>query len=1501
MTFISYARNFEDVLLWRALSRVGTGFYIDVGARHPDTNSVTRAFYDRGWSGINVEPVSEAARRLRAARPRDVTVQAALGSAPGLDPAEAGTAVETLAEICRRHAPPEIHFLRVDLGGGERDVLAGADFTQFRPWIVLVEATASGAATEAAPEWEAGLLASGYRFAWFDGLNRFYVAAERAAGLLPHFRAPPNARDDFLHAADAEWARRLGDAATEAAILRDRAEAAEFRARVYEERTERAVIRLGREAALTADAEARYAESRQELSRLHREVAWRHDKLERQDEQLQRISELEQETEATRVWLRATHASTSWRVTAPLRSAAALAVRLRGGPNAPGPVAALAKSPDDARASQLAETSPNATRATPPIRAVHQFHAGSATGDAITNAMLLTRGLLRGMGYRSEIYVEHLDPALADELHPLDELPSHAGYVLLVRHSMGADSLPRILAVPAPKVLIYHNITPPEHLRHLPMSQCYARLGREQLPLLRERVAAALADSEYNALELRALGFDPVQACPLLFDVGAMERTPGAAAREGGPFTVLFVGRVLEAKGQADLIEAFARFRMEFTAPARLVLVGRHGGAGDRFHGDLLAAVRRHGIEGEVVFTGVVSDAERDAWYGAADLYVSLSQHEGFGVPLVEAMTRGVPVLALPAGAVAETLGGGAELLEDAAPSAVAARMVALAWDGAQRKALGARGRGAVERFALGRHVPRLVEAIVRAGAAPPSDPAARDALAAGLRFAVAGHVNGTYSLAAINRALALAIEAERPGRVRVLPVEGEPTEELERVPAAERPAIAALAARPAPGTGPEVVVSQHYPLYVPRPGGDLPLALFFWEESSVPADTVATLNAAFRGVLAPSRFVAKALVDSGVAAPVSVLGQAPPLEAFRAIAEARRQRPRPPGPFAFLHVSSCFPRKGVDALLAAYGRAFRRGDAVRLIIKGFPNPHNDVAEQIARHRAEDRDFPDTRLVDEDLGEAALLDLYREADAMVLPTRGEGFNLPAAEAMAAGLPLIVTGFGGHMDFLGPEEARLVDFDFARSGSHVATAGSVWADPRVDDLALALRELVEVPTAAQERAARAEVRIATETSRAALVERLAGTALDLLLAPPPPPLRVAWVSTWDVPCGIAEYSRHLLASLPLDGIAELVVIADERSARPSKERAAAPRARPVWRLGSRAYAPGIAAAIAAGDADAVVVQHQPGLFPWRKLARLLCHRALARRVVVVVLHNTRHLLETGERERRATLRALAGASRVVVHTLADLNRLKSLGLVDNLVLLPHGTPESLPPRAQRALTPKGRGAAAPLIGCYGFFLPNKGLPQLVEALALLRRRWPGARLRLVNARYDARESEDEIALCRAMAAQSGLQDAVEFVTNFLQHERSLELLAECDVVVLPYQSSLEAASGAVRIALAAGAPVAVTPLAVFDEAAGAVACLEGTDPEAIARGLDELLADRDRRAAVADAARRWLLDRRWETTGQRMAGMLRGLASARVAEPPVSPGAGPSPVSPGAGP
>jgi FkbM family methyltransferase len=226
MTVRSYAQNHEDVLLSRAFPRGLTGFYIDVGANDPVQNSVTKYFYDEGWHGINVEPASGPFDRLVAARPRDVCLNVGLSDRPGQLsfyelPAEAvgGSTfsaeqaewhhvnglpaderlveVTTLAAVCEQYVTGTIDFRSVDVEGHEAKVLAGADWDRWRPRIVLVESTQPATTIPTHGEWEHILLDNRYLFAFFDGLNRYYVR-EEDKDLIPALSVPVNVTDDYI-------------------------------------------------------------------------------------------------------------------------------------------------------------------------------------------------------------------------------------------------------------------------------------------------------------------------------------------------------------------------------------------------------------------------------------------------------------------------------------------------------------------------------------------------------------------------------------------------------------------------------------------------------------------------------------------------------------------------------------------------------------------------------------------------------------------------------------------------------------------------------------------------------------------------------------------------------------------------------------------------------------------------------------------------------------------------------------------------------------------------------------------------------------------------------------------------------------------------------------------------------------------------------------------------------------------------------------------------------
>lgn len=341
MTMISFAQNQEDIMLWRALGHIHNGFYIDVGAADPVDLSVTRLFYDHGWHGINLEPQAAYFALLNAARPRDINLQLAAGReagshvfhridgtglstfdariaarhrANGWDVVEETIDALPLAEICRLHRPHgPIHFLKVDVEGAEGDVLAGADFRNFRPWIVLVEATLPLSQEQSYAGWEPILTSQGYSFVWFDGLNRFYLADEKNDELGRHFQVQPNVFDGFqlpLHLL--QRAERV-----EQEVRQVREQAAETLREA--QATSREAIRAAEQSAHEADAASRRAaEAMQQMAQTLDETRRRTNAA--LVEQARRSGEVQRAAQKADERVAAILSSTSWRVTAPLRA-----------------------------------------------------------------------------------------------------------------------------------------------------------------------------------------------------------------------------------------------------------------------------------------------------------------------------------------------------------------------------------------------------------------------------------------------------------------------------------------------------------------------------------------------------------------------------------------------------------------------------------------------------------------------------------------------------------------------------------------------------------------------------------------------------------------------------------------------------------------------------------------------------------------------------------------------------------------------------------------------------------------------------------------------------------------------------------------------------------------------------------------------------------------------------------------------------------------------------
>lgn len=749
-----------------------------------------------------------------------------------------------------------------------------------------------------------------------------------------------------------------------------------------------------------------------------------------------------------------------------------------------------------------------------------------------------------------------------------------------------------------------------------------------------------------------------------------------------------------------------------------------------------------------------------------------------------------------------------------------------------------------------------------------------------GTWWRVVGHVEGHYSLAVVNRGLAVALDGLCHQQVQWVPWHGQRYEAGTDLPAAQLPAVQAMLSRTAPAGAPVVSLVHHYPLLQDDAPADLRLAVFFWEESRVPPPMVAHLNSHTDGVLVASRFVQRVLRFSGYEHPIGVM----PLGLQREMLEAPLAEPlRAPAagaPFRFLHVSSAFERKGVDVLLQAFFETFRTEDGVELVIKTFANPHNHTEAQLANWRLRYPDGPAVYLHMEPLDDADMRALYESAHAVVLPTRGEGFNLPAAEALALGVPLVVTAGGGQADFATLQTATLVPYRLSASKSHVATAGSWWMEPDVaalgQQMAVLRRQVLTGDAALNERRRRAAdwIRAHYRWERSAeAVQALAGFVRGQRNAPPGKRHLLA-VTPWHTACGVAEYAQNLLAGW--EGALDLEVMCDHRTVPDAGQTVFTP----CWTLGDDASLEhllnGVLSRPPHERPDMVMVQHQQSLF---RLTDGVC-AALAELVtvgvvVVLELHSTLPPVREGRISDRAAahLRAL---DLLVVHKLDDMNYLLGLGLVDNVMCLPLGV-TTLDP-ALPALERKDHGLAEDdlVLGCFGFLLPHKGLDVVISSLPALAQA-SGRRVRLlaVTAALDER-SRQTLADCRALADRLQVGHDVVWATDFLPMQECLRLLSLADFQLFVYGPTRESASAAVTAGLATRKPVLVSPQPIFSDLGECTFSLQGNQPADVVAGVMHLLKTPPARQALQEAQNRWLEERSWPALSQRLKAAVLGL-------------------------
>ena len=294
---------------------------------------------------------------------------------------------------------------------------------------------------------------------------------------------------------------------------------------------------------------------------------------------------------------------------------------------------------------------------------VNQWVPAAHRGDAIGDSARRVRDMIRARGDESEIYALTMDDDLRQEIRPFTDPAARRGDVTIFHFALPSPMTDAFARLSTARVLQYHNITPASFFaQYAPGLFRLAALGRQELRTLVGRVDLALGDSEFNRQELEEMGFAPTGVLPIAVNTDRITRAPRRPALEkilgDGLMNILFVGRIVPNKRIEDHIKLAEVYKRYVDSYYRFIFVGRYDGVPAYYAQvrSLIAEFRM--LPDRFWFTGPVPDEDLGAFYRWADAYVSLSEHEGFCVPLVEAMAADVPVLAYAAGAVPETLGG---------------------------------------------------------------------------------------------------------------------------------------------------------------------------------------------------------------------------------------------------------------------------------------------------------------------------------------------------------------------------------------------------------------------------------------------------------------------------------------------------------------------------------------------------------------------------------------------------------------------------------------------------------------------------------------------------------------------------------------------------------------------------------------------------------------------------------------------------------------------------
>jgi glycosyltransferase involved in cell wall biosynthesis len=723
------------------------------------------------------------------------------------------------------------------------------------------------------------------------------------------------------------------------------------------------------------------------------------------------------------------------------------------------------------------------------------------------------------------------------------------------------------------------------------------------------------------------------------------------------------------------------------------------------------------------------------------------------------------------------------------------------------------------------------------------------------VKVKISGHLRGIYSLAIMNRDYALELDKNTSLDIHLQWDESNPKFNYDLSLLNDHPRIIELLEKSKYSKITDVEIRNTWPVLNNPSTSKILIDYLAWEESKV-SESLKELFSIFDEFFTTTNFVKTALENSGFNIPILNIGQGIDKVNLETIKEIKPKSDK----VTFLHISSGIPRKGLNDLIDCFMIAFEKDENVQLIIKTYYNPMNTVDSHL-------KNYPNQKKIIhicKDYSQSQLENLYLKSDVYVSPSRGEGYNRPVAEAMVRNIPVIVTGWSGHMDFCNELNSYLVKYHLEDSNSHVAGNKSNWAKIDKDDLIKNLKLV-------RDEILRNSPELVIKINKARVdsnsindwnkVGKLSESYLQKITHSY---LKLGILSTWKTKCGIATFTESLLTSFH-DSHVKTIVLGNLGSTIIGEDGCNVLRCWDEKNIIEKQHDETFNKIIE-NRIEHLLVEYHPGQHHIFAILNLILKLGKNNIFTTLDIHSTLdfyHLVTSSGKYVDLLKEADKYINNYIVHNEISINEINDLVDKTKIKVVTHGnrTPIFMSLEQKKELKKLLGFENKKIIATHGFMLPHKGHDLIAESLAHLKNLNEYVFLN-VSAVSDS-NSQSVIAnlALKETIKNNHLENNYVHIGSFLTQEQIDKILQITDILVFPYKPNNESASGAIRNALLVNSPILVSSEKVFDDVRKYVITLNSIDPRNIAESIENNILNTD--LSIIENRKKYVKENSWE--------------------------------------